>query len=290
MASVNNRREARQLTTADIDPVAAYLGELRKRLNRGPVRRSPERAAQILAEAEDHLRSATAARVADGAPEQEAQRAAIASFGQPRTVARAHRPRPTEVLKTLAIASAPLVSTYLLICAAVGAAWLYREDRQLSALSGGQVLEPSSGGTPSPVPMAASSSGIQDQAGWIAVSFGVCLLAALLLLAGYVIARRRQARTDQAKAGRIPVPGFFPPLAAAAIVTFGWAEFQGVGNRNLLTWLGSLVQVHTYHESLAALFIGSLAATILLTAACTLWTVALATRWSYTRLRTLTTR
>jgi hypothetical protein len=114
---------------ADSDPIAAYLDELRKRLSGGLVCHAPERTAQILAEAEDHLRSAAAARGVDGLPEEDAQQAAIAAFGQVRTVARSHRPRLAEVLTTLGMATAPLVSVYLLIAAVLGDVYLQRVMR-----------------------------------------------------------------------------------------------------------------------------------------------------------------
>jgi hypothetical protein len=68
------------------DPIAQYLSELRARLR-------VRDAGLILAEAEDHLREDVAAGRAAGLSEQEAQHAAISSFGSVRAVIRAHQPR-----------------------------------------------------------------------------------------------------------------------------------------------------------------------------------------------------
>jgi hypothetical protein len=65
------------------DPIGAYLDQLMAQL-----RGSAADVRRILAEAEEHLRDASAERVAAGAGEAEAQRAAIAAFGDARTVAR----------------------------------------------------------------------------------------------------------------------------------------------------------------------------------------------------------
>ena len=69
-----------------------YLDELRRGL-----RVLPGEAELILAEAEDHLRETAAAGLAVGMTEQEAQEAAISSFGAVRAVVRAHRRRTVTV-------------------------------------------------------------------------------------------------------------------------------------------------------------------------------------------------
>ena len=71
-----------------VDPIGRYLDRLLAHL-----RGSASDVRRILAEAEEHLRDATAERVAAGAGEQEAQRQAIEAFGDPRTVARRFAPR-----------------------------------------------------------------------------------------------------------------------------------------------------------------------------------------------------
>jgi hypothetical protein len=67
--------------TADL--IEGYLDQLL-----GHLRGSASDVRRILAEAEEHLRDATAELVAAGASEEEAQRRAIERFGNPRTVAR----------------------------------------------------------------------------------------------------------------------------------------------------------------------------------------------------------
>jgi hypothetical protein len=81
------------------DLIGRYLDRLLAHL-----RGSASDVRRILAEAEEHLRDATAERVAAGAGEQEAQRQAIEAFGDPRTVARRFAPRlaPVPVRAVLA--------------------------------------------------------------------------------------------------------------------------------------------------------------------------------------------
>jgi hypothetical protein len=74
------------------DPVEDYLGRLRDWL------RTPD-AARVLAEARDHLHESTIAGMAAGLSEQEAQEAAISSFGSVRAVVRAHQARPRHLIK-----------------------------------------------------------------------------------------------------------------------------------------------------------------------------------------------
>jgi hypothetical protein len=90
------------------DPIDEYLARLRAGL-----RASPERAGQIVAEAEDHLRSSAAAGLAAGMSEREAQEAAIAAFGRVPAVVRSHR-RPGSVLAELGLAAMKLTAIYLL--------------------------------------------------------------------------------------------------------------------------------------------------------------------------------
>jgi hypothetical protein len=90
------------------DLIERYLAELRDRL-----RTSPEAAAEILAEAADHLRESEAAGLAIGMTEQEAQEAAISAFGSVRAVARAHRHLAPAVADT-AMALCGAFSSYLL--------------------------------------------------------------------------------------------------------------------------------------------------------------------------------
>jgi hypothetical protein len=95
------------------DLIELYLAELRGRL-----RTSPEAAAEILAEALDHLRESEAAGLAIGMTGQEAQEAAISAFGSVRAVVRAHRRLAPAVTDT-AMAFCRAVSMYLLTVFAV---------------------------------------------------------------------------------------------------------------------------------------------------------------------------
>ena len=72
--------------TGDRDPIQQYLDQLRLSL------RIPE-GGRILVEAEDHLWAATAAGMAEGLTEREAQQAAIAGFGPVRAIVYAHQTR-----------------------------------------------------------------------------------------------------------------------------------------------------------------------------------------------------
>jgi hypothetical protein len=67
---------------SDPDPVERYLDRLL-----GYLRGETTEVRRILAEVEEHLRDATAAGVAEGLDEREAQRRAVAAFGRPREVA-----------------------------------------------------------------------------------------------------------------------------------------------------------------------------------------------------------
>jgi hypothetical protein len=71
-------------------PVEQYLDELYRRL-----RVPPRRARQILAETEAHLYDSTAAGLAAGLSEQEAEGDAVARFGSAAAFAATCRPRPT---------------------------------------------------------------------------------------------------------------------------------------------------------------------------------------------------
>ena len=65
------------------DLIDAYLDRLLREL-----RGAPGEVRRFLSEAEEHLRDATATGVAEGLPEEDAQRRAIERFGSPRLVAR----------------------------------------------------------------------------------------------------------------------------------------------------------------------------------------------------------
>jgi hypothetical protein len=99
------------------DPVEDYLDQLYAGL-----RTTPREARRIIAEAEDHLREATAAGIEAGLSEQQAQEAAISSFGSVRAVTRAHARRipPLAVFGELAMAAWKLTSIAVLAVAGSG--------------------------------------------------------------------------------------------------------------------------------------------------------------------------
>lgn len=82
------------------NPIDQYLARLRAGL-----RTPQERAEQILAEAEDHLRESVAAGIAIGMGEREAQEAAMSAFGSVRAVVRAHNLSTGQVARDLVMTS-----------------------------------------------------------------------------------------------------------------------------------------------------------------------------------------
>ena len=108
--------------TGDRDPIQQYLDQLRLSL------RIPE-VGRILVEAEDHLRAATAAGMAEGLTERAAQQAAIAGFGPVRAIVYAHQTRhgrAAAVLADLAIALWRVAAFYLLAAFLLGLVGLLR--------------------------------------------------------------------------------------------------------------------------------------------------------------------
>jgi hypothetical protein len=92
------------------EPIQRYLDQLRLSL------RIPE-VGRILVEAEDHLRAATAAKMADGLTEQQAQQAAIAAFGPVHAIVYAHQTRNgrmAAMLADLGISAWRVIAFYLL--------------------------------------------------------------------------------------------------------------------------------------------------------------------------------
>jgi hypothetical protein len=201
------------------DPVEDYLDQLYAGL-----RTTPRQGRRIIAEAQDHLHEATAAGIEAGLTGQEAQEAAISSFGSVRAVVRAHARRipPLAVFGELAMAAWKLISIALLAVAGSG----------LVALIMNQTLGPSFvGGS------AASASGRSGAAcrHWMslwphvqycgqaavlenssdAVSLRLlALIPGLILLESYLLARRYQRkrgwRTDL-------LPDAFVPTVAACV-------------------------------------------------------------------------
>ncbi|HEY0716202.1 MAG TPA: permease prefix domain 1-containing protein [Streptosporangiaceae bacterium] len=199
------------------DPVEDYLDQLYAGL-----RTTPREARRIIAEAEDHLREATAAGVEAGLSAHEAQEAAISSFGSVRAVVRAHTRRvpPVAVFGELIMAAWKLASIALLAVAGSG----------LVALVMNQVLGPAFvGGSPvTGRPVSASACGHWlsiwshaqscSQAAMLenssdAVSLRLlALIPGLVLLEGYLLARRYQRRRGL-RADLLP-DAFAPTVAA----------------------------------------------------------------------------
>ncbi|HEY2278203.1 MAG TPA: permease prefix domain 1-containing protein [Streptosporangiaceae bacterium] len=200
------------------DPIEDYLDQLYAGL-----RTTPRQARRIIAEAEDHLHEATAAGTEAGLSEPEAQEAAISSFGSVRTVVRAHARRipPRAVCGELAMAAWQLTSIAVLAVAGSG----------LVALVMNQVLGPQFvGGEPA---LANRGTGMGLCQYWLgiwthaqncgqaamletssdAVSLRLLvLIPGLVLLAGYLLARRYQ-RSRGWRADLLP-DAFVPTVAA----------------------------------------------------------------------------
>jgi hypothetical protein len=106
------------------DLIERYLDRLLARL-----RGSARDVRRILAEAEEHLRDATAEAMATGMSEEEAQREAIARFGDPRTVARRFSARlspvPVWAVATEVARAATLLGAIALV--AIGVSGLIAE-------------------------------------------------------------------------------------------------------------------------------------------------------------------
>jgi hypothetical protein len=168
------------------DLIERYLAELRGRL-----RTSPAAAAEILAEAVDHLRESEAAGLAIGMTEQEAQEAAISAFGSVRAVARANRRLAPAVADT-AMMFCGAVSSYLLTVFAVSMVVYVGVDATVSS-------------DPARYPFARPQGYAGPPVLWAAAgAVGVALLA------GYRIARHLRRRRAQHG-----IPGTVAPWAAA---------------------------------------------------------------------------
>jgi hypothetical protein len=200
------------------DQVEEYLDLLYTRL-----RTSPRQARRVLAEAEDHLREATADAVAAGMSEREAQEAAISSFGSVRAVVRAHDARLRR-FPALAVAADLVMSAGMLAgvgLLAVGVSGLVAQV--MNAAFGPRYV----GAVPSGAtfPAAACRSWLADipavhscaQAAMLETSGDAVRLrllagiAGLVVLAGYYLAGRRL------RAAVLP-DGF---VAAVAVSLFG---------------------------------------------------------------------
>ena len=175
------------------DLIARYLAELKAGL-----RTTPERAGQILAEAEDHLRESAAAGEAMGITERDAQEAAIAAFGGARAIARAHRRPVAAALAEAGMAAMKLGAVYLLTVSAIG--W------------SGVLLEKIA----RRIPVSPGTTIVLAPVGYARTIEVLTVLAAigLALLAGYRHAGRWRAGGAPALLG-----GFFPLVAMVCMLT-----------------------------------------------------------------------
>jgi hypothetical protein len=212
------------------DAIDEYLTELRAGL-----RTSPARTAEILAEAEDHLReSAAAAKRAGHLSEATAQRAAIEAFGPVERVARAHRPPVTAFVAAAGLKAWPLLAVFVLLSALAGTLLLWRE----TVLSGGHSASWITATIPSQrhgerkITMFAIVG--TPHAGQAAAVFGGCVLAGVLLVTGFLVVWRRARRSGPALV-RLP-RGLFPLLAAIVLLAFGTFVFQ-ILRRPAIGWL-----------------------------------------------------
>jgi hypothetical protein len=200
-----------------MSPVEDYLDQLYAGL-----RTTPRQARRIIAEAEDHLREATAAGIEAGLSEQEAQEAAISSFGSVRAVVRAHARRipPLAVFGELVMAAWKLVSIALLAVAASGLVVLVMNRTLGPSFVGGHT------GWAFGVPGLTCQHWASlfrhppgcDEVGTTEISSDavtlrlLTLIPGLVLLEGYLLARRYQRR----RGGRVDLlpDGFVPTVAA----------------------------------------------------------------------------
>lgn len=221
------------------DPIEDYLDQLHAGL-----RGSPRRGRRLLAEAEDHLRQGVADGLAAGLGEREAQEAAISSFGSVRAVVRAHQIRQHRlpglaVLADLVMTGWKLGAIALIAVGASGAVAAVM-NRLLGRAFTGRVAP----GTRLPAAGCRYWESIWPHAHSCAQAYmlesssdavtlrGAAGLAGLLLLAGYVLARR-VARRHGWWQGVLP-EGFAPTVAVslfgAAGLGLSWmALMRGAG-------------------------------------------------------------
>jgi hypothetical protein len=240
------------------DPVEDYLDQLFAGL-----RTTPRQARRIIAEAEDHLREATAAGIEAGLTEREAQEAAISSFGSVRAVVRAHARRvpPLAVFGELAMTAWKLTSIAVLAVAGSG----------LVAFVMNQVMGPRFvGGDPaaaSKIPVGACNLWMNiwthaancGQAAMLEASSDavtlrlLALIPGLVLLEGYLLARRYQRKRGWR--GDL-LPDAFAPTVAACL--FG-------GLTAGLAYLGIAAPMQVTPDGGPGIFLSAAIATLLVT-------------------------
>jgi hypothetical protein len=177
------------------DLTARYLAELSASL-----RTPPERTAEIVAEAQDHLRESVAAGLAIGMTAREAQEAAISAFGPVRAVVRAHRRPASVLLAEVGTAAMRLAGVYLLALPCTGLALLLFRKLLVNDIP---------------------PAGVRVDLAPTVVALAVCLAAGLALLAGYRTAARRGTRGARWRGDGMPagsLGGHFPMVAALSVL------------------------------------------------------------------------
>jgi hypothetical protein len=187
--------------TEDRDPIQRYVDQLRLSL------RIPE-VGRILVEAEDHLRAAAAAKVAEGMSERRAQEAAIAGFGPVHEIVYAHQTRhgrAAAMLADLGLSAWRVIAFYLLAAFALDLLQVLTRPGLMTC--GGQ--------GPCPAVLfyqpRTSAAAVAELAGTGA--------AGLALLAAYFAVRRFQRR--RGRVWSIPLGGFFPLFVVIGSVAIG---------------------------------------------------------------------
>jgi hypothetical protein len=186
--------------TEERDPIQEYLDRLRLSL------RIPE-VGRILVEAEDHLRAATAAKVADGLTERQAQEAAIAGFGPVHAIVYAHQTRNGRMAAALAdlgISAWRVIAFYVLAAFALQLQDLLDRPVPMSCTS----QHPCGAG---PFTSGTTAAAIVAWAVWGLVGVG--------MIAAYFAVRRFQRR--RGRVWSIPLGGFFPLAAVVMWVSIG---------------------------------------------------------------------
>jgi hypothetical protein len=230
------------------DLIEDYLARLRAGLPTPPAR-----TAEIVAEAEDHLRESVAAGRAAGLDEAAAERAAVAAFGPVKQVARAHRPGLAAYAAAAGLRAWPLFGWYLVLSALLGGIVIGRET---AVFHRGIITPVTWHGT------TVLGTGRPD-AVQLAATLGGWAIAGLAVIAGFHVVRRRRHFAAQ-----VPLPrGLFP--LAAGIVLLGLAVVEDQGARRFGTeWLPRVSGLYELTTG------GAVAAAALLGACCVLCALA----------------
>ena len=199
------------------DPVEDYLDQLYASL-----RTTPRQARRIIAEAEDHLREATAVGIEAGLSEQEAQEAAISSFGSVRAVVRAHTRRvpPLAVFGELFMAGWKLASIAVLAVAGSGVIAFVMNRTLGPSFVGGSAAQAAGAsavtcqhwlGLWPHVQYCGQAAVLETSSDAVSLRL-LMLIPGLILIEGYLLARRYQRKRGW-RADLLP-DAFVPTVAA----------------------------------------------------------------------------